>query len=429
MVPTRVFRRGYVGQLPVAFLAALLIVVLVPVEPVQAASNDAIYRINAGSDVDFAGFSGLHIKGPKKQVAGVTVTGTPFDNFPDHPVDFDTTLVPGLSEELFDTLIRTNGNMQWSFAVLNGDYEVRLHFAEHEESAETEPRLFDVRIEGVRVLRNFNILDEAGGENIAITREFDTDVADGKLKIDFVTVDNAAAVRAIEIYPINDSPKAVDDAVTTARDAPIMIGVLANDTDVDGDKLKIISFSQPPHGSVTQTGSKVRYRPDGAFTGNDSFGYTISDGRGGSDSATVRINVVDFASLLPPGGTFHDDDGIVHEGNIEAIAARGITQGCNPPVNDEFCPGDPVTRAQMAAFLVRALGLTDDGGKDWFGDDDGSIFEGAINKLAAAGITLGCNPPANDEFCPGDTVTRAQMASFIARAMDLPPIFPPPRDQ
>jgi hypothetical protein len=126
---------------------------------------------------------------------------------------------------------------------------------------------------------------------------------------------------------------------------------------------------------------------------------------------------------------FGDDDGSIFEGAINKLAAAGITLGCNPPANDEFCPGDGVTRAQMAAFLVRAFDLADDGGKDWFGDDDGTIFEGAINKLAAAGITLGCNPPANDEFCPGDTVTRAQMASFIARAMDLPPIFPPPRDQ
>ena len=56
---------------------------------------------------------------------------------------------------------------------------------------------------------------------------------------------------------------------------------------------------------------------------------------------------------LPPGGTFSDDDGSVHEGYIEAIAAAGITRGCNPPDNTLFCPGEAVTRAQMAAFLRR----------------------------------------------------------------------------
>jgi hypothetical protein len=119
---------------------------------------------------------------------------------------------------------------------------------------------------------------------------------------------------------------------------------------------------------------------------------------------------------LPPGGTFTDDNGNVHEAYIEAIAAVGITRGCNPPINDEYCPSDDLARGEMAAFLVRTLGLTDDGGKDWFTDDDGSVFEADINKLAQARITRGCNPPANDQYCPQDRVTRGQMAAFLVRA-------------
>jgi hypothetical protein len=69
----------------------------------------------------------------------------------------------------------------------------------------------------------------------------------------------------------------------------------------------------------------------------------------------------------------------------------------------------------MAAFLVRALDLTDTGSKD-FRDDNGSVFEGDVERLAAAGITKGCNPPTNDLFCPGDPVSRAQMAAFLHRA-------------
>jgi hypothetical protein len=118
-------------------------------------------------------------------------------------------------------------------------------------------------------------------------------------------------------------------------------------------------------------------------------------------------------------GTFRDDDEDIHENNIEIIAAAGVTKGCNPPFNDDFCPTGHVTRGEMAAFLVRALGLTDDGGRDWFSDDDGIVFEADINKLAAAGITAGCNPPDNDEFCPNDRVSRAQMAAFLVRALGL----------
>jgi hypothetical protein len=72
----------------------------------------------------------------------------------------------------------------------------------------------------------------------------------------------------------------------------------------------------------------------------------------------------------------------------------------------------------MAAFLVRALGYTDDGGGNKFRDDNNSVFQGAIDRLATAGVTLGCNPPANDRFCPDQPVTRGQMAAFLVRALD-----------
>ncbi len=120
---------------------------------------------------------------------------------------------------------------------------------------------------------------------------------------------------------------------------------------------------------------------------------------------------------------FVDDDGSIFEADIEKLAEARITLGCNPPANDRFCPGESVTRSQMAAFLTRALGLTDRGSVD-FVDDDGSIFEADIEKLATAGITLGCNPPANDRFCPNDRVTRGQMAAFLTRALDLPTVVP-----
>ncbi len=129
-------------------------------------------------------------------------------------------------------------------------------------------------------------------------------------------------------------------------------------------------------------------------------------------------------TALEPGGTFGDDDGSVHEASIEAIADVGITLGCNPPVNDLYCPNSSVTREQMATFLVRALSLAPASGS--FTDTAGSVHEANIGALAAAGITLGCNPPANDLYCPDKSVTRAQMATFLTRALNLDPVQPPP---
>jgi len=62
---------------------------------------------------------------------------------------------------------------------------------------------------------------------------------------------------------------------------------------------------------------------------------------------------------------------------------------------------------------VAVLGSVD------FVDDEGSMFEADIERIAAAGITMGCNPPTNDRFCPNDYVTRGQMAAFLARGLDL----------
>jgi hypothetical protein len=126
-----------------------------------------------------------------------------------------------------------------------------------------------------------------------------------------------------------------------------------------------------------------------------------------------------LAGVLTPSQAvdFVDDDGNTFEADIEWLGGTGVTKGCNPPTNDRYCPNDLVTRGQMAAFLVRALGYTDNGGGNLFVDDDGDTFEADIDKLGTAGVTKGCNPPTNDRFCPNDFVTRGQMAAFLHRAL------------
>ena len=118
-------------------------------------------------------------------------------------------------------------------------------------------------------------------------------------------------------------------------------------------------------------------------------------------------------------GYFSDDNGHLFENDIDAIADVGITKGCNPPANTNFCPGLSVDRGAMAAFLRRALNLPSTS-KNYFTDDDNSVFENDINAIAEAGITKGCNPPANDHYCPNNVVDRSAMAAFLRRAFDLP---------
>ena len=140
---------------------------------------------------------------------------------------------------------------------------------------------------------------------------------------------------------------------------------------------------------------------------------------------TAVVAAAPLAGASPePGGTFDDDNGSVHEAAIDSIADVGITKGCNPPDNTLFCPASFVTREQMATFLVRALGLP--AGSVSFSDVGGSVHAADIEALASAGITKGCNPPDNTLFCPTAPVTREQMATFLARALDLATTTPLP---
>jgi hypothetical protein len=114
-------------------------------------------------------------------------------------------------------------------------------------------------------------------------------------------------------------------------------------------------------------------------------------------------------------GTFTDIAGNTHAEAIQAIADADITKGCTATT---YCPADLVTRAQMASFLARAFELPP-APRDYFRDDAGSVHEDNINRIAYAEITLGVSKGMYD---PGGNVTRAQMASFLARALGLDPV-------
>lgn len=138
------------------------------------------------------------------------------------------------------------------------------------------------------------------------------------------------------------------------------------------------------------------------------------------EMASFLVRALELPGADP--GPFEDISLSVHRADIDALAAAGITRGCNPPANTRYCPDQAVTREQMASFLVRALELpqTEDGP---FTDTSGSVHAADVDALAAAGITRGCNPPDNTRYCPGQPVTREQMASFLVRGLDIDPVL------
>ena len=105
-------------------------------------------------------------------------------------------------------------------------------------------------------------------------------------------LDSNIATVTLDILPINDPPDAQDDTASVLENGSVVITVLSNDTDVDGDTLTISAFDAltPLGGTVTCTDTCL-YTPPANIFGADSFGYTISDGHGGTDSAAVAISI------------------------------------------------------------------------------------------------------------------------------------------
>jgi hypothetical protein len=107
---------------------------------------------------------------------------------------------------------------------------------------------------------------------------------------------------------VNESPVANDDEVETNRDTPVTIAVLDNDTDANGDALSVASFTQGTKGSVGQSGSSLVYTPNAGALGPDTFTYVVSDGRGGTDTGSISVEIFD---VICSTDTVDDEDGDV----------------------------------------------------------------------------------------------------------------------
>lgn len=110
------------------------------------------------------------------------------------------------------------------------------------------------------------------------------------LVIGYATQTGASSTLSISV---NRAPVAHSDTAATSAATPVTIAVRSNDTDADGDSLTVTGVSQGAQGSVVIdaiTGNPV-YAPNSGFSGNDSFTYTISDGNGGSATASVTVTV------------------------------------------------------------------------------------------------------------------------------------------
>jgi S-layer family protein/WD40 repeat protein len=244
-----------------------------------------------------------------------------------------------------------------------------------------------------------------------------------------------------------DQPVLTIDYYLPATGSPLVTGIFRVDSDPSSapNVHFTVAFSEPVTGvdvsDFTLATSGISSASINSITGSgDTYTVTVGTGTG---NGTIRLDLVDNDSIIDEsnnklGGT-GADNGSFNTGEdysftrstfgdvptthmfwsyIEAFYRSGITTGCSQsPVL--YCPDGMVTRAQMAVFLERGIhGSTYNppavGGSTGFGDVPINYWSAAwIKQLAAEGITGGCG---NGNYCPENSVTRAQMAVFLLRS-------------
>lgn len=250
-----------------------------------------------------------------------------------------------------------------------------------------------------------------------------------------ITDDNGGSDTAsvtVTVNGVNDGPTAADDSYSTGYQTALTIaasGVLANDSDIDGDALTAALNTDPTHGSVTvNADGSFTYTPDAGFSGADSFTYDADDGNGGVATATVTINVGTNGAPVTGADSYSvDEDSVLNVG-----AAAGVL------VNDSDPDGDSLSAVLVSDVSNGTLTLNGDGSFDYTPDadfngtdsftynaDDGNggttlatvtITVDAVNDApvavddavsvdedAAAGVVIA--PLANDTDVDGDSLT------------------------
>ncbi|MBN02472.1 MAG: hypothetical protein CMJ77_25510, partial [Planctomycetaceae bacterium] len=268
------------------------------------------------------------------------------------------------------------------------------------------------------------VADQNGTATITIT------VEDGGLDGDLATGgDNGTFSRTIDVTvtPLNDAPVAVDDSPSVDEDDSVMIAVLSNDIEVDGDTLSIDSFTQGSNGTVVDNGDgTLTYSPNAEFSGSDSFTYTMNDGQGESDTATVTVTinpVNDDPTLDAISNVTVDEDAAEQTVNLAGITAGGETQPLQVTASSDtpgLIPNPTVTYTTPDATGSLAFTpVADQNGTATItvtvedGGLDGNLATQGDNSTFSRTFDVTVNPIGDDPVANDDTATVDEDDSVI----------------
>lgn len=260
-------------------------------------------------------------------------------------------------------------DLVYSFSLTNGDYLVNLHFAEiWSDAFAVGARVFDVWMEDQLRVDNLDIFNLVGS-NAALILSLPVTINDGQLDIAFAHGVENPKISAIEVL-VNQSvpegplpnavPMAVNDTYSVSQGDVLNVsspGVVANDTDADGDVLAAWLETDVRHGTLllNRDGSFL-YAPNNNYSGQDSFSYQASDGRSSSVPAVVSLNV---ASGGPPGNTtiITRTWQAVDECGNSAVCSQTVTiEDTRPPLIVSDPESQTVTSGDAVTFNVIAMG-------------------------------------------------------------------------
>lgn len=246
----------------------------------------------------------------------------------------------------------------------------------------------------------------------------------GTDRISYVLTDGSHEVTGtidwVVSEPENYAPVALDDRASVRAGSTLRLplgGVLANDTDLDGDTISVTASTAPAHGTATVApGGELVYTPEPGFVGQDQLDYTVSDGTGGdgTDTGTVRIEVTAADAPLAPiaiGDRYHTVPHAVSPDGI-AVAAPGLLR------NDRSLSGQPLTVTTTGNNQYGTLRIEPDGsftfapmqGFTGLASFDYQISDGTSTATGSVAILVGGEPvpadpaPAAFASAPAPTV-------------------------
>lgn len=238
--------------------------------------------------------------------------------------------------------------------------------------------------------------------------------------------------------PPNRPPVAVDDAATTAAGRAVVLALLGNDTDPDGDTLSVVSVTTPANGTAAVTGGQVVYTPKAGFSGTDAFGYNVSDGRGGTATGKATVTVTAPPAPPPPPvagtglrATYYDNKDFTGPAVARTDPAVDFNWGTGSP--DPAIGADTFSARWTGSLVPPAAGdyvfrtYSDDGVRVWVGGklvvDNWTVHPARYDASPAVALTAGTPVDVRVEYYENtrEAVARLEWRRPGASAFEVVP--------